>query len=97
MTQTTTRPFAVVTGGSNGIGFELVKQFLANGYHVLIAGEDDQHTADAVRILQTGEGQVDSWAGDLGREDQVDAFYDALPDKIAAQVHRGMSEPGSAG
>jgi short-subunit dehydrogenase len=27
----------------------------------------------------------------------IAAVADALPDKVAAQVHRGMSEPGSAG
>ena len=79
MTDTnTTRPFAVVTGGSNGIGLELARQFLANGYDVLIAGEDDPHTAEAARSLQAGGGTVNSWSGDLGREDQVNAFYDAV-------------------
>lgn len=78
MTDIATRPFAVVTGGSNGIGFELAKQFLDNGFDVLIAGEDDPHTADAARSLQVGGRLVESWAGDLGREDQVDAFYQAV-------------------
>ena len=78
MTDTSTRPFAVVTGGTNGIGFELAKQFLANGYDVLIAGEDDLHTADAARSLE-GEGRrVDSWAGDLGREEQVAALSEYI-------------------
>jgi len=79
MTDTNARPFAVVTGGSNGIGLELAKQFLTNGFDVLIAGEDDQHTPDAVRTLSAeGQGEVTSWAGDLGREDQVTAFYEAI-------------------
>lgn len=78
MTDTSNRPFAVVTGGSNGIGLELAKQFLANGFDVMIAGEDDQHTPDAVHALSGQGGQVTSWAGDLGSEDQVNAFYEAI-------------------
>ena len=79
MTETRTDRFAVVTGGSNGIGFELAKQFLANGFDVLIAGEADQHTTDAAQALSDeGQGEVTSWSGDLGREDQVDAFYQAI-------------------
>ena len=36
------RSFAVVTGGSNGIGFELTRrQFLANGFDVLIAAQHE--------------------------------------------------------
>ena len=79
MTDTSTRKFAVITGGSNGIGLELAKQFLGNGFDVLIAGEDDQHTPDAVRTLSAeGQGEVTSWSGDLGREDQVNALYEAV-------------------
>ena len=34
-----TRSFAVVTGGSNGIGLELARHFATNGYDLLIAVE----------------------------------------------------------
>jgi NAD(P)-dependent dehydrogenase (short-subunit alcohol dehydrogenase family) len=33
------RPPAVVTGGSHGIGFELAKQCLENGFDVVIAAD----------------------------------------------------------
>ena len=36
MNQTLTRPLAVVTGGSSGIGYELAKQFAQNGFDLLI-------------------------------------------------------------
>jgi uncharacterized protein len=40
--------FAVVTGASSGIGFELAKLFAENGFDVLAAAEDDAiHTAAA--------------------------------------------------
>ncbi|HYD19180.1 MAG TPA: SDR family NAD(P)-dependent oxidoreductase [Patescibacteria group bacterium] len=35
-----TKPFAVVTGASSGIGLELARQFVQNGFHVLGAAED---------------------------------------------------------
>ena len=72
-----TRPFAVVTGGTNGIGLELAKLFVNNGFDVLIAVEDDQHS-DAARQQLSGQGgEVEVWKGDLGREDQVNALYEA--------------------
>jgi short-subunit dehydrogenase len=37
----TTKPFAVVTGASSGIGFELAKQFAQNGFDVLVTAEDN--------------------------------------------------------
>jgi len=73
------RSFAVITGGSNGIGLELAKQFLANGFDVLIAGEDDDHTDDARQTLAAlGQGEVTAWRGDLGQQEKVDAFYQAI-------------------
>ncbi len=72
------RSFAVVTGGSNGIGFELARQFLANGFDVLIAAQDDAHLHEAAGRLGADGGSVTCWAGDLGREDQVDALYAAI-------------------
>ena len=37
----TTRPFAVVTGASTGIGLELAKQFAEHGYDVLVTADDE--------------------------------------------------------
>ncbi|WP_428486534.1 SDR family NAD(P)-dependent oxidoreductase [Rhodopila sp.] len=74
------RSFAVVTGGSNGIGFELARQFLANGFDVLIAAQDEAHLRDAAGQLSADGGTVTCWAGDLGREDQVDALHAAIRD-----------------
>ena len=74
------RSFAVVTGGSNGIGFELSRQFLANGFDVLIAAQDEAHLREAAGRLSAEDGTVTCWAGDLGREDQVDALHAAIRD-----------------
>ena len=75
------RPFAVVTGGTNGIGLELARLFLADAYDVLIAGEDDAHSDEARAQLagenQTG-GEVTLWKGDLGEAEQVDALVAAI-------------------
>jgi len=49
-----TKPFAVVTGASSGIGYELATQFAQHGFDLLIAAEDDG-IADAARTLQ-GQG-----------------------------------------
>ncbi len=41
MTEASSKPFAVVTGASSGIGRELAGQFAEHGFDLLIAAEDD--------------------------------------------------------
>ena len=72
------RPFAVVTGGSNGIGHELARQFVDNGYDVLIAAQDEGHLAEAARTLGAGGAQVTTHASDLSSEEGVDSLFAAI-------------------
>ena len=78
MTDTQPRPFAVVTGGSNGIGLELARQFAGHGYDLLIAAEDEAHLREAASMLSAGGTAVEIYAGDLGREDAVTGLYEGL-------------------
>lgn len=75
------RPFAVITGGSNGIGLELARQFADAGYDLLIAAEDPEHLRDAAATLATSGADVAIHAGDLGREDAVEGLYRAIGDR----------------
>ncbi|KAB0682078.1 SDR family NAD(P)-dependent oxidoreductase [Aureimonas leprariae] len=78
MSNATTRPFAVVTGGSNGIGYQLAREFLENGYDVMIASEKQEHLADAARQLPSGLGRVETHAADLSREEGVASLAQAV-------------------
>jgi short-subunit dehydrogenase len=51
MAQISERQFAVVTGGSNGIGFELARQLTQNGFDVMIAAEDTDNLKLAAERL----------------------------------------------
>jgi uncharacterized protein len=75
-----TRPLAVVTGASSGIGYELAKQFAEHDFDVIVAAEDDAiHTAaselgaEAVQVdLGTATGVEELYARLAGRA--VDAL-----------------------
>src|SRR3954447_2226689 len=74
MSATDTRPLAVVTGASSGIGLELARQFASNGFDLLIAAEDDAiHTA-AAELSRDGAA-VDALQVDLARDEGVDELY----------------------
>jgi short-subunit dehydrogenase len=78
MTQEFEPRFAVVTGGSNGIGLELARELIANGSDVLIAGEDASHLTEAAQILSAEGGNVETHAADLSTEDGVRSLHDAI-------------------
>jgi short-subunit dehydrogenase len=74
MASTQTRPLALVTGASSGIGFELAKQFADHGFDLVVAAEDDE-LAGAARELAARGVQVEPVKVDLGTTEGVDELY----------------------
>jgi uncharacterized protein len=93
---TTDKSFAVVTGASSGIGFELAKQFAQHGFDVLVTAEDDGIEAAAKTIGANGA-SVDSIQVDLGNYDGVEKLYAKIKacgrpvDAIAINAGVGVS------
>lgn len=87
--------FAVVTGASSGIGYELAKTFASEGYNLLIAAEDDAiHTA----AQNLGGDRVQAVQCDLATHNGVDQLYEAIKnsghrvDAIALNAGVGVSK-----
>ncbi|MES1023282.1 SDR family NAD(P)-dependent oxidoreductase [Gloeocapsa sp. BRSZ] len=72
-----TRPLAVVTGASNGIGYELAKQFAQNGFDLLVTatGESINEAAQAFEKLGA---KVKTVQADLATYDGVEALYSQI-------------------
>jgi short-subunit dehydrogenase len=68
------RPLGLVTGASSGIGKELAKQFVDNGFDVVIAAEDADIEATAVQ-LRAGGADVKAVQVDLARPQGVQELY----------------------
>jgi short-subunit dehydrogenase len=76
MTPTQTRDFAVITGASSGIGFELARVFADHGFDLLINAEDD--LSEAQRSLANEETQVEAVRADLASPKGVEELYDRI-------------------
>jgi short-subunit dehydrogenase len=96
MTGPTGREFAVVTGASSGIGYELAKQFVENGYDVLVAAEDEGIEQAATDLRRDGQNQVIAVRADLATYEGVEELYAAIlesgrpVDAIAINAGRGI-------
>jgi uncharacterized protein len=71
------RPFAVVTGASSGIGFELAKVFAEEGFDLLITAEDAEIDT-AQRELNQLTASVECTRLDLSREEEVARLYERI-------------------
>jgi short-subunit dehydrogenase len=87
------RPFAIVTGASTGIGFELAKRCAKEGYDLLIAADEPEIEKAAVSLR--GEGaEVEALQADLATTEGVDKLYEAAKgrrvDALLANAGRGL-------
>ena len=69
MSATATRPLAVVTGASSGIGRELAARFAEGGFDLVVAAEDARITEAAVRPRPAGDREGEG-AGEPDRAGQ---------------------------
>src|SRR4051794_25013372 len=87
------RSFAIVTGASSGIGFELAKCCAERGFDLLIAADEPEieSAAQALRALGT---RVDAVEADLATQEGVDKLLAASGDRrvsaLLANAGRGL-------
>jgi short-subunit dehydrogenase len=89
------RKFAIVTGASSGIGFELAKCCAKDGYDLLIAA-DEENIDDAAERLRTYDADVVALKADLATVAGVDALCARAKgravDALLANAGRGLGK-----
>jgi short-subunit dehydrogenase len=95
MAEQTTKPLAVVTGASTGIGYELARECAENGFDLVIAA-DESAINDAAQSLRQLGAAVEAVEADLATLDGVDRLYAAVRgrpvDALLANAGRGLGK-----
>jgi uncharacterized protein len=98
MTDSTTRPLALVTGASTGIGLELARQFAENGFDVVINAEDARLEGAAAELRGAGA-EITPVRVDLRSADGVQQLYAAVTATgrplAAAALNAGVGQGGA--
>ncbi|NAS22100.1 SDR family NAD(P)-dependent oxidoreductase [Herbidospora sp. NEAU-GS84] len=74
MSMPSTRPLALVTGASSGIGYELARQFAQNGFDLVVAAEDER-LLEAARNLEDMGAAVSTVRVDLAHHEGVEELH----------------------
>jgi short-subunit dehydrogenase len=87
------RPLAVVTGASSGIGYELAKCCVENGYNLLIAADEPEISNAATKLRAMGA-EVDALEVDLASPDGVIELHTRIGGRpvaaLLANAGRGL-------
>lgn len=85
MTYSESRPLAVVTGASSGIGYELADLFAEAGYDLIVAAEDPGISTAAAYFVRHGV-VAEAVQADLATYAGVESLYAALRGRPPAAV-----------
>ena len=87
--------FAVITGASTGIGFELARCCVKDGYDILVVADEPEINL-AARTLQSSGGSVEALEADLATLEGVDKLYQKISgrpvDALLANAGRGLGK-----
>ena len=78
MNPQSSRPLALITGASSGIGLELARQFAQNGYDIVINSEDADGLQVAAQSLQGNGGSVTAVVADLRQRDGIHKVIESV-------------------
>lgn len=71
--------YALITGGSGGIGLELAKCFAADGYGLLLAAKNEKRLLEAKELLETTyRVPVTIYVSDLAVQGAAETLYNAV-------------------
>jgi 3-dehydrosphinganine reductase len=94
-------PFAVITGGSSGIGKALAVLLARTGSSIAIVARDQTRLAQAkaeVEAVRVGDATIDALQADATEENQVRAVLDDLVTRRGVPTHLfncvGIAKPG---
>jgi len=91
-------PYAVITGASSGIGFELAREFAEHGFDLLVVAEDDG-IATAAGSLRSLGAKVESVRADLATYEGVESVFERVRasgrplDAVALNAGVGVGGP----
>jgi short-subunit dehydrogenase len=91
-------PYAVITGASSGIGFELAREFAEHGFDLLVVAEDEGIETAAGSLRSLGA-KVESVRADLATYDGVESVYERIRasgrplDAVALNAGVGVGGP----
>jgi 3-oxoacyl-[acyl-carrier protein] reductase len=88
---------AIVTGGSRGIGFEIVRALLSQGADVLITSRSHESLASASsHLCAAAEGRkLLSFACDVGKSKEVDALFMYADEHLGGSLDILVNNAGS--
>lgn len=75
---------AIVTGGTRGIGFAIVKKYLENGANVVIAGSRQESVEKALSKLPEYEGHIMGIWPDICSQEEVAEAFASVKEKFGS-------------